>query len=149
MTKPFHSVAVYQLEWFDLSRDYYKICSSILRYYYTILNIHYKLLLMKIFLLLQSSYFCRFTSKSSNVPYKVCSPILRYDCTILNTHYKLYWWKYFYCCNLHIFVDSLQNLLMFPTKFVVQSWDMTVQFWIPITNFIDENIFIVAIFIFL
>src|SRR5277367_3034445 len=71
------------------SNDPYKVCSPILRYNYTILNTHYKLLLMKIFLLLQSSYFCRLTSKSSNDPYKVCSPILRYDYIILNTHYKL------------------------------------------------------------
>src|SRR5277367_4789319 len=89
VTKSFHSVAVYQLEWFDLSNDHYKVCSSILRYDHAILNTHYKLLLTKIFLLLQSSYFCRLTSKSSNDYYKVCSPILTYDYTILNTYYKL------------------------------------------------------------
>src|ERR1700722_19157029 len=88
------------------SNDPYKVCSPILRYYYTILNIHYKVLLMKIFLLLQSSYFCRLTSKSSNDLYKVCSPILRYGYTILNTHYKLLLIKIFlffqssYFCRL-------------------------------------------------
>ena len=70
VTKPFHSVAVHQLEWFNIFWDYYKVCSSILRYYYTIFNIHYKLLLMKTFLLLQSLYFCRLTSKSSNNHHK-------------------------------------------------------------------------------
>src|ERR1700722_19389879 len=88
------------------SNDSYKVCSPILRYYYTILNIHYKVLLMKIFLLLQSLYFCRLTSRFSNDSYKVCSPILRYYYSILNIHYKVLLMKIFlllqssYFCRL-------------------------------------------------
>src|ERR1700722_11931760 len=61
---------------------------------------------MKIFLLLQSSYFCRLTSKSSNDPYKVCSPILRYDYYNFEYPYKLLLVKIFllfqssYFCRL-------------------------------------------------
>src|ERR1700722_16684232 len=52
------------------SNDPYKVCSPILRYDYTILNIHYKVLLMKIFLLLQSSYFCDNHQKTLKSTYK-------------------------------------------------------------------------------